>query len=163
MASGPTSSTCCRASTPRRSPTACRRQYGRQHSRSARSTRTRGFRRPIGSRAGAADSRRPTRRRAEARRSRLARVTRSEGAAHCLEARVPTSRTCSSRATIGPCWSTIITRTALCSSDRMSPWIQVVTSTRQLGPGDARSIEEHEADVEAAVGIDCPSVARHQG
>jgi hypothetical protein len=28
--------------------------------------------------------------------------------------------------------------------------------------GDARSIEEHESDVEAAVGIDCPSAARHQ-
>ncbi len=41
--------------------------------------------------------------------------------------------------------------------------IHVVTSTRQLRNGDARSIEEHESDVEAPVGIDCPSVARHQG
>jgi len=46
--------------------------------------------------------------------------------------------------------------------------VATAVQTQVVGRGnvrasDARSIEKHESDVEAAVGIDCPSVARHQG
>ena len=38
-----------------------------------------------------------------------------------------------------------------------------VEPARNCGTGGGPLIEEHESDVEAAVRIDCPSVARHQG